>query len=87
MLNHIFSDRRSLRRIFVKIPMTYEMADLKTQLIRTKTVTMGDINESGVYFESDELLALRSEITLSFKLPKSTKIITGAARIQRIEVA
>lgn len=85
MLTHIFSDRRAQRRVFLRVPMTYETIDPQTNAKKAKAVSMGDINESGAYFESDEPLPLKSEITLLFKLPKSVTLISARAKIMRIE--
>jgi len=87
MLTHIFSERRLDKRVFVRAPVSYEAIDPVTKTKRSKTVSMGDINEKGVYFESDEPLSLRSELMLSFKLPRSEALISALARVIRVEAA
>lgn len=85
MLNLTISEKRAARRVYAKIPLTCHIVDPKDGTVKKKTTMMGDISETGLYFESDEPFSLRTEMSFSFKLPESDTVIQGKGRIARIQ--
>jgi twitching motility protein PilT len=53
--------------------------------VKTKTFMTGNISESGIYFETDELLPLKTEFKSIFKLPKIDNPISVTMRVARVE--
>lgn len=78
-------ERRRKTRVFVRIPIVCTLVDPETKIIRNKTALSGDISSEGIYFEIDEILALKTEIDIRFQLPHSNNVITATIKVMRIE--
>jgi len=87
MLNRPLAERRRHRRLYARVPMSVEITSPEDGTRKSKTVMLGNISESALYFESDELLPIKAEIKVAFKSPKSEKIIRATASVVRIETS
>jgi twitching motility protein PilT len=78
-------EKRKSYRVFVRVPVVCDFVDTRTGAPKSKTAVSGDISSDGIYFEIDELLPLKSEVTVRFQLPHSPVVIQAQATIVRIE--
>jgi twitching motility protein PilT len=85
MLRHDLPERRKARRVYAKIPITCEIIDPKDKSMKKKSVLANNITSEGIYFDTDEVLTLNTEINATFKLPKSDNVINATMQIARIE--
>jgi twitching motility protein PilT len=85
MMNYNLPERRVAHRVYIKVPLSYEILDPADNALKTKTVMTGNISESGIYFETEEPPPLKVEIKASFKLPKSDNTIRVTLKVMRIE--
>ncbi len=86
MSGYHISERRKQSRVFAQIPIICEIIDPKDKSIRRKNVLSRDISSTGIYFEIDEVLALNTEINISFPLPNQGKVVHAKVKVTRIEV-
>jgi len=85
MLGKDGTERRKKCRVFVRIPIVCALADPEAKITRNKTALSGDISSQGIYFEIDEILALKTEIDIKFQLPHSNNIIIATIKVMRVE--
>lgn len=85
MIRPGFSERRKDRRVYSKIPMSCEFIDPQNQSAIKKNVLINNINSESVYFESDEIIALDTELKVSFQLQKNGTAINAALKVIRVE--
>jgi twitching motility protein PilT len=85
MMNYNLPERRIAHRVYIKVPLTYEMLDPADNAVKTKTVMTGNISESGIYFETEDPPPLKVELKATFKLPKTNDTIRVALKVMRIE--
>lgn len=78
-------DRRNRSRIFINVAAVCELYNFDTKIPYKKTVICQDINQEGIYFEIDELLPLKTEISLRFQLPHSKNMIFATVMVVRIQ--
>jgi len=86
MLRYDLPERRKSRRVYAKVPITCEIIDPKEKTPRRISVLANNITSEGIYFDSDELMALNSEMKITFKLPKSENIISANIKVTRIGI-
>lgn len=82
---YALSERRKIRRVYVRIPIACEIIDPGNRAVRNKTAVAYDINPEGIYFEIDEVLLLNTELNIMFLLPKSDHGIRASIKVVRIE--
>jgi len=85
MLRYNLPELRKARRIYIKIPVSYEIIDPADKTLKAKSVLANNITSEGIYFDTDEILPLNAEINIAFKLPKSENLIRTAIKIARVE--
>lgn len=78
-------DRRKIYRVYSKIPLVCETIDLSDNTVNKKNAVAIDLSQDGIYFETDEIMTLGSELKVSFRLPKSTHNIQTNIKIIRVE--
>jgi twitching motility protein PilT len=78
-------ERRNKCRVYIRIPVVCELMDPETKITRNKTAFSGDISSEGIYLELDEILALKTEVTIKFQLPHSNSVIEATIKVIRIE--
>lgn len=86
MLLQDAENRRRLNRLHMEVPVECELFDSSANKTVKRILTSWDINSDGVSLRTDELIALGSEIKISFKLTKSSLVISAVIRIVRTEM-
>ena len=79
------ADRREKCRSFLNIPFTFEVTDPLNKTTATKILVIRDMSENGLYFESDEIFPLATELKIKFQLPNNNSIINATIKVIRIE--
>jgi twitching motility protein PilT len=87
MFRYNLPEMRKARRIYIKIPLSYEIADPDGKTLKTKSVLADNITSEGIHFDADEILPLNAEINITFTLPKGENIIRTAIKIVRVETS
>ena len=79
------TERRKSRRSFFKLPIRCEIINPKDKTSSKKTMMAYNLNTNGIYLETDELVALDTEITMAFQLPGRQDTIHVGSRVARLE--
>ncbi|MDD5512747.1 MAG: PilZ domain-containing protein, partial [Candidatus Omnitrophica bacterium] len=79
MLSYNLINRRKNLRVYTRIPVVYEIKSIQDKTVRKKTGVIKNISADGVCLEIDleidEALALNSELSVKFQLPKEDLFI------------
>ena len=86
MLSTDGQQRRKMGRVFLRIPITCEIANPLENSYRVKNLISRDINTEGILFRSDEIFPLNSQMNITFQLPGKKNIISTPIKIIRVEV-
>jgi twitching motility protein PilT len=86
MLSTVGTQRRKMSRAFIKIPVACEIINPIDQSSHTKNVIARDLNTEGIFFGSDEIFPLNSQIHITFQLPLQKNIINASIKVIRVEV-
>ncbi|MBU1997986.1 MAG: PilT/PilU family type 4a pilus ATPase [Candidatus Omnitrophota bacterium] len=79
------TERRVNTRVFLRSTVLCELTDPVSRISHSKTAICQNVSPNGLYFEIDELVALRSEINIKFQLPRSNKMTSATIMVVRIE--
>ncbi|MEI6831189.1 MAG: PilT/PilU family type 4a pilus ATPase [Candidatus Omnitrophota bacterium] len=79
------ANKRENYRTFLNIPFTFDKTDPLSKTVTTKTQIIRDISEDGLYFTSDEVFPLGTELKIKFQLPNNDTIINATIKVLRIE--
>lgn len=80
-----FQEKREVTRIRSRIPMRYEKFDPLNKTVQTKDTITKDISSQGLFFESEEILPLGSELKMQLFLPGLGRDISVNTKVVRIE--
>ncbi|MDD5246704.1 MAG: PilT/PilU family type 4a pilus ATPase [Candidatus Omnitrophica bacterium] len=88
MLSYNLINRRKNLRVYTRIPVVYEIKSIQDKTVRKKTGVIKNISADGVCLEIDleidEALALNSELSVKFQLPKEDLFIEAVVKINWI---
>lgn len=79
-------ERRRLSRAYIRIPVECEIIDPKDNSVTKTNLLSRNINSEGMYFETDRILSLNTQINTTFQIPKDTHVIHASLRVTRIEI-
>ena len=79
------ADRRKNYRTYLNIPFTIYLIDPVNKTATTKTLIIRDMSETGLYFASEEIFPIATELKIKFQLPNSDNIINATIKVMRVE--
>lgn len=85
LIRHDLPERRKTYRLYSPMHAKCDIINLDDKSVRAKNAMATNINTEGIYLETDELLPLNTEASITFQLPKSDTKIQAGIRIARIE--
>jgi twitching motility protein PilT len=85
MSRYTVVERRKSRRSFFKLPIRCEIINPKDKTVSRKTMMAYNLNTNGIYLETDELVALDTEINMAFQLPGRQDTIHANSKVARLE--
>ncbi len=85
MIKGGLSDKRKSYRMHIEIPVTVGIIDEKTNTVTNKIFMVKDLNSEGMYFVSDEPIALSKELNINFQLPRDSNSIQAKIKVVRVE--
>lgn len=80
------SERRKSNRVYILIPITCEITNPIDKTVRNKNLIAKDLDSGGIFFESDEVFSLNSQMNIAFQLPGRNNVISTAIKVTRVEV-
>src|SRR3989338_1487308 len=85
MLRYTLLERRKFYRVYIRLPITYEVINAKDNTTKAKDATALDLSLDSIYFKTDEVLPLGLGLNIRFQLPKAKGIIQAAIKVARVE--
>jgi twitching motility protein PilT len=85
-MRHNLPEKRKAYRLYAQMHVKCDILNPDDRSIRTKNAVATNINSEGIYLEMDEILALNTEINVSFQLHKSENRIQASVRVVRVEI-
>jgi len=84
MITQNFHEQRLAFRVYVGIPMTYRLPAQLDPQSSLKKALVQNVSTEGIYFRLEEIIPIRTELTISFELPNKHPV-NATVRIMRIE--